>query len=233
MHCARASQRKPRIETRVETFITGAELRDDGVVVVYRNGDHECRQRFDQAVNALWDGRIALNSSMGNRPQRPWLHRLKYGVSFRLPNRVQPLPSATFVSGPFGEVVSYGEGLTYLTWYPSCLREITDADRPPHWEIYPSDPLMSEIAFGTLASLAAIVPALGAVSAGELINLKVKGGPIVAWGATDIHDPSSELHRRYEIGVTSSGRFHSVDPGKLTMAPYFADLCAERIASRI
>jgi len=38
----------------------------------------------------------------------------------------------------------------------------------------------------------------------------------------------SELHQRYEIGVTTS-RFHSIDPGKLTMAPYFAEGCAGRI----
>ena len=44
-----------------------------------------------------------------------------------------------------------------------------------------------------------------------------------------IYDPASELHRRFEIGVTSTGRFHSIDPGKLTMAPYFADICAGRI----
>ena len=57
----------------------------------------------------------------------------------------------------------------------------------------------------------------------------VKGGTIVAWGKTDIYDPASELHRRFEIGVTSEGKFHSIDPGKLTMAPYFAEICAERI----
>jgi hypothetical protein len=27
-----------------------------------------------------------------------------------------------------------------------------------------------------------------------------------------------------------SMRFHSVDPGKLTMVPYFAEICAERIS---
>jgi hypothetical protein len=52
---------------------------------------------------------------------------------------------------------------------------------------------------------------------------------IVAWGETDIYDPGSELHRRYEIGVTSAGRYHSIDPGKLTMAPFFAEQCAQRI----
>jgi hypothetical protein len=39
---------------------------------------------------------------------------------------------------------------------------------------------------------------------------------------TDIYDPANELHRPFEIGVTNEGRFHSVDPGKLMMAPYFA-----------
>jgi hypothetical protein len=63
----------------------------------------------------------------------------------------------------------------------------------------------------------------------ELIDVTVKGGVIVAWGETDIYDPKSELHRRYEIGVTSDRQFHSVDPGKLTMAPYFAQMCADRI----
>jgi len=31
------------------------------------------------------------------------------------------------------------------------------------------------------------------------------------------------------IGVTSKGRFHSVEPGKLTMASYFAEQCLECI----
>jgi hypothetical protein len=49
-------------------------------------------------------------------------------------------------------------------------------------------------------------------------------------GETDIYDPRSELHKRYKIGVTSKGGYHSIDPGKLTLAPYSAEQCAERIA---
>jgi hypothetical protein len=63
----------------------------------------------------------------------------------------------------------------------------------------------------------------------SLQGCTVQGGVIVAWGQTDIDDPGSELHRRYEIGVTSNGHYHSVDPGKLTMTPYFAGICADRI----
>ena len=72
---------------------------------------------------------------------------------------------------------------------------------------------------------------LRGISSGQLSDAVVKGGVIVAWGQTDIDDPSSELHRRFEIGVTTVGRYHSVDPGKLTMAPYFAERCVERIVS--
>ena len=57
----------------------------------------------------------------------------------------------------------------------------------------------------------------------------MKGGVIVAWGETDIDDPGSELHERHRIGVRSDRGHHSVDPGKLTMAPYFALECAERV----
>jgi hypothetical protein len=74
-----------------------------------------------------------------------------------------------------------------------------------------------------------IVPSLAELRPEAMPDACVKGGVIVAWGETDIYDPASELHRRYEIGVTSCGRFHSVDPGKLTMAPLFAEVCAERI----
>jgi hypothetical protein len=133
------------------------------------------------------------------------------------------------VSGPFGEVVTYRDGLIYLTWYPVCLLAISSSIAPPDWPTYPDEPQRSKIARGTLEAMAKFVVPLRGLALEELIGVSVKGGVIVAWGETDIYDPMSELHRRYEIGVTSNSRFHSVDPGKLTMAPYFAQLCADRI----
>ena len=102
---------------------------------------------------------------------------------------------------------------------------------PPDWATYPPEPLRSRILTGTVHALSAIVPSLRELNAESLPEACVKGGVIVAWGRTDIYDSASELHRRYEIGVTSVGHFHSVDPGKLTMVPYFAEICAERISS--
>ena len=80
-----------------------------------------------------------------------------------------------------------------------------------------------------MTALCDILPALGTLDWSALSDVSVKGGVIVACGQTDIDDPHTELHNRFEIGVTSACRFHSIDPGKLTMVPYFAGVCADRI----
>jgi len=221
----------PLIEVRLGAMVRSACIDGDRVLVGWGGSDGSRREHFEHAVNALWDGRLVLDETMGLRPGRPWMHRLKYGVSFTLPEGVEPPPSATFISGPFGEVVSYPDRLTYLTWYPSCLRGYSSDLVAPDWQTHPAEPLHGEIVRDTFAALSAIVPGLGSIDPETLPDVRVKGGLIVAWGKTDIYDPESELHRRYEIGVTSRGRYHSIDPGKLTMAPYFADECAKRICS--
>jgi glycine/D-amino acid oxidase-like deaminating enzyme len=218
----------PRVEVRLRHHVQSV---DDahGLELVATGPDGGIRERYDHIVNALWEGRLLLNDGRGLRPGRPWLHRLKYGISLRLPKTESLPPSATFVSGPFGEVVSYSDGLTYLTWYPVCLRAISTDLAPPEWPTYPSGPLRSQILEGTLKVLSQLVLSLRSIEVSSMDDIVVKGGAIVAWGKTDIYDPQSELHRRFEIGVSTADRFHSVDPGKLTMAPYFAEVCADRI----
>ena len=216
----------PSIEVRLHHDVLSIDAGDRPSVRSQGPGG-PASDRFDHVVNALWDGRLAIDETLGLRPDRPWLHRLKYGVSFRLDTA--RAPSATFVSGPFGEVVSYADGLTYLTWYPVCLQAVSRDLRPPDWPTYPEEPLRSALITGTLKAMADFVHSLAGLRATDLSDVTVKGGVIVAWGHTDIYDPLSELHRRFEIGVTSSGRVHSVDPGKLTLAPYFAEACANRI----
>ena len=219
----------PLIEVHCRRTVLDAKVERDQICVLSEGQDGHSRDRFDHVVNALWDGRLKLNESLGFRANRPWLHRLKYGVTFRLPPDVRPPPTTTIVLGPFGEVVTYGDGTIYLTWYPECLQAMSTEVTPPDWDASPPEPLRSRIITGTLRALSAIVPSLCDLNAEILPEVGVKGGVIVAWGKTDIHDPASELHRRFEIGVTTEGNFHSVDPGKLTMAPHFAEICAERI----
>ena len=57
----------------------------------------------------------------------------------------------------------------------------------------------------------------------------LRAGIIFAWGRSDIDDPASGLHQRYAIGPRSRGRYHTVDTGKLTMAPLFGKTVADRI----
>ena len=221
----------PRIEARLGRYVIGVKSDGEALRVSSEGPDGRSMDSFDHVVNALWAGRLAVDETMGLRPNRPWLHRLKYGISFTLPAGLDPPPSATFVSGPFGEVVSYPDRLTYLTWYPECIHGISAEVTPPDWATYPPDPLYSRVLTGTIAAMSEVMPSLAALKGASLPDALVKGGVIVAWGETDIYDPASELHRRYDIGVTSAGRYHSIDPGKLTMAPYFAERCAERIAA--
>ena len=223
----------PRIDVRLRRVVQRAKQDCGTVVVTSTDGDDVGDESYDHVINALWDGRIALDGTLDIRANRPWLHRLKYGVSFRLSPGMTPPRSVTFVSGPFGEVVNYPDGLVYLTWYPECIKGISADVSPPAWDTYPAEPMRSEILQGTLNAMAEFIRPLRNLDVTSLADTSVKGGVIVAWGDTDIYDPASELHRRYEIGVKSFGNFHSVDPGKLTMAPYFANVCADRIKPRV
>jgi glycine/D-amino acid oxidase-like deaminating enzyme len=224
---------EPLIEVRLGHRVHSVKRdADDCYEVTGSIAGDEWAEAFAQVVNALWGGRIAVDETLGLRPGRPWLHRLKYGVSVRWPRSLPAPPSATVISGPFGEVVSYPDQTTYLTWYPSCLLGYSSEVSPPAtWQSRPADPLRSEVVRGTVDGLARLVPGLAALGRDDLADAVVKGGVIVAWGDTDIDDPTSELHNRFAIGVSSDNGYHTVDPGKLTMAPLFAQRCAERVVA--
>ena len=150
----------PLIEVRCGRTVVGGKEQRHGMEVHSEGQGGSTRDCFDHVVNALWDGRLGLNEKLGFPVGRPCMHRLKYGVSFRLPAGATPPPSATFVLGPFGEVVTYGDGLIYLTWYPECLQGISTDVTPPEWDTYPAEPLRSRILTGTFRALSAIVPSL-------------------------------------------------------------------------
>lgn len=218
----------PHIEVRLEHTVMAVEDRSPMLSVVSNGKGGTDRSAFEHVINALWEGRIAVDATRGLLPPRPWLHRLKYGVSFRVP-RPEKMRSATVVSGPFGEIVNYGDGLLYLTWYPECMQGMSREVTPPAWQTVPDALMQEQIFSGTVRALSTIAPALGDIDRHAMSDINVRGGVIVAWGKSDIDDPESELHRRFDIGITSAGSYHSIDPGKLTMAPYFAEACAERI----
>lgn len=215
---------EPNISLRLAHTVIEVADHDKGYAVKTKSGDTET---FDHVVNALWDGRFAVDAQRGIHPPRAWLHRLKYGLRFHAPEMTV---SSTIVLGPFGDTVAYEDGTCYASWYPVCMRASSSRIAPP-----PVTPLTraerDALCNESIRALRAIVPAMGRIQDDEIARVDVRRGIITALARTDIDDPCSELHARYDIGVFSSGGYHSVDPGKFTLAPYFATVCADRILS--
>jgi glycine/D-amino acid oxidase-like deaminating enzyme len=220
-----ALQRARGVETlfghRVEDVVRTA----GGFVVDGRGSDGAAWSRTaDLVVNCLWSGRLRIDEQMGLLPRRRWVHRLKYRVLVDLPRDLAAsVPSVTMVLGKYGDIVTRdGERSAYLSWYPACLRGwATGISIPESWR-GPTDnrvdpEMAADVARGTLEAFDAIVPGIARAAVTD-----VRAGVIVSWGATDIDDPVSELHQRRDIGVHASDGYFSIDTGKLTCAPLFA-----------
>lgn len=184
------------------------------------------RLHADAVVNCLWDGRLAVDATLGIRPSRRWVHRLRRSVIAR-PAAAgdRPVPSLTVVLGPFGDVVAYPGGDVYLSWYPTCLAGWSADLRPPvGWDRGADAAVDAELASGVIAALSRYAPGLGSHEARV-----TQQGVIVAFGDTDIDDPASGLHTRDGVGVHGHDGYVSVDTGKLTTAPLFASLVPEAL----
>lgn len=185
-----------------------------------------CLGRFDAVVNAAGGSRLALDRSIGIEPRRTWLNRYKLAVYVQAPGLGGP--SVTLVHGPFGDVVRFDGDHLYLSWYPICRVATSHEVLPPDPEGAMTRGQRLEIARASWDELASFIPALRRGSP-DWKHARVRGGHIVAWGATDIEDPASGLHERFDNGVFSTDGYHSVDPGKYGMAPLYAQVVAERI----
>ena len=206
--------------------VEGVRRSPRGVAVRTRSGGDRAVATYDHVVNALWDGRLAVDATAGHAPDRPWVHRCKYGIRVEWSGAASAVPSTTVVLGAFGDVVCWSDGRSYLSWYPACRTAATDALAPPAWPTAPSAAEAAALLAETRAALARLVPALGAL---EARRVEVRGGAIVAWGASDIGDPRSGLHERWRVGPRSDETYHSVDTGKYSLAPLFAMEVADRI----
>jgi glycine/D-amino acid oxidase-like deaminating enzyme len=235
--CAAALRRAAAAAENVELYrgheVVGVSRRAWGFHVEgVRNDGSSWSIDGDQVVNALWDGRLAIDEAMGLRAPFPWVHRLKYRMLVELPPRLRSLPSMTFVLGAFGDIVTYPDSPTYVSWYPECMQGWSTDLRPPQeWEAVCSDHLDGQaaepIANRILSAFDRYVPGLI-----ESRVAAVDAGVIFAWGRTDISELESGLHQRDAIGPSSFDGYHTINTGKLTTAPMFAVETAERVSGQ-
>jgi hypothetical protein len=202
-----------------------------GWEVCCSDADAPSRECYDQVVNCLREGRLAIDQGAGLPPKPPWLHRLKFGVHFSLKEANDALPCTTIVLGPYGDIVGFDARRFYLSWYPSCLTGVSAELLPPDWPRELTGEAGSRMIAATIAGLAKAVVPLRGLSEADMQEVKVVGGIIFAAGRTDIDDPNSQLHTRTKVGVSSRDGYHSVNTGKYTLAPMFAMQTADRVCS--
>lgn len=215
--------RHPRIRFLGEALVSEATITsDEEVHLVLMRGEERTRQRYAAVANCLWAGRLKLDASLGLMPTRPWLFRYKALVRVLAPELAScAVPSTTLVVGSYGDVVNYGGGSFYISWYPNFkLAETRELDG---FGLYDSLEGVDhrQLAKGGIEAMAAYVPELDCLL-GSQHKFEVGGGVIFGWGSTDIDDPQSGLHERWRIGPQRHGPYVTVDTGKYTMAPYFA-----------
>lgn len=220
----------PKIRCILQANVHSVEQNAKGVSVNFKvAGSSRARERYDHVVNTLWDGRLAVDKTAGLEPERPWLHRVKHYLRLRAPGIASTIPPTTIVLGPFGDIAPYGSGDLYLSWYPAGMKGASSDLSPPAWPLVLDESASLAMRQAILDGLVQIVPAVADLTPHAVEFCQVKGGIIFAWGKTDIHDRTSGLHERYAIGPRSRGRYHTVDTGKLNMAPLFGKMVADRI----
>jgi glycine/D-amino acid oxidase-like deaminating enzyme len=186
---------------------------------------------YREAVNAAWESRLMLDSTIGILPAATWMHRYKLALHVSVATTYE-IPSVTVTLGPFGDVVKFGGGRVYLSWYPATLIATSTNLAPSEPEETFDNGARAKVAHDVIHELSRLLPALRDRD-WDGTQFQVRGGHIFAWGESDISDPSSRLHERHAVGVNSFLGYHSVDTGKYGLAPMHAMVVAARISGEV
>ena len=173
---------------------------------------------YDHVINALWQGRMAVDATAGLQPTGVWSNRYRQSLFVRT---TEPLDTACVViaTGPFGDVKNYNRRDFYLSWYPDGLRIDTAAISP---ELEPWDqPDAQALKQSIFDHLQTLLPWVAQIRE-RAESVTLAGGWVLAAGQGLLSDPSSSLHRRSDYGVKRLGGYLSVDTGKFSTAPWQA-----------
>lgn len=228
---AAALASEPGITLRLDTTVTAArpvDGHDEGPwLVETRNGDVET---FDVVVNALWEGRLAIDETAGIALPSGWSHRYRLGLFVRTRHAVET-PSALVSIGPYGDLKNYNGRDFYISWYPAgMLAEGSGIVLPK-----PSAPQGADVdrfIAAVRGPMAELLPGVNAVlDAAETVRLR--GGFVYAEETGSLDDPRASIHRRDRFGIRRKGNYVSVDTGKYSTAPWLAERVADALGGNL
>ncbi len=217
---------EPRIEVRTGTWIDGVERRNDGRFEIASegiSGPAHLGEPFDVVVNALWEGRPAVDATLGIRPPAPWSHRFRAAVFGSSSSAA--FQSAVVCTGPFGDVKRYADGRLYLSWYEAGLIAEGHEIEPPRRSAALTPARCEKVMHGTLSALSGFFPAIAKL-AQYADEMEVHGGWVYALGQGSLADSASTLHRRDKFNMTIDRGYISVDTAKYSLAPWLANRVA-------
>ena len=222
----RRALQHPSIDVRTRTEVHEARRHGDGFAVAVTEPDGVTAWwRAPIVVNCLWEDRLRVDASVGlASPAETWTYRVKYLVMVK-PRRGVDTPTMTMVQGPYGDIISWDESRVCLSWYPAARTVMETvgrngvADRPVRAGHAPRS-----VVDAIIATMTPLFPSLEGAKVTD-----VRGGVIMAPGATDIDDPSSLLHERANPSVHEHNGWFSVDTGKYTLAPLLAYVASRKV----
>ena len=178
-------------------------------------------------VNALWEGRLAVDRSVGLAPESPWSNRYRVSL-FIETERPVDVSSAVVATGPFGDIKNYNGTDFYISWYEAgLLRQNQDIMPSPVAELEVDK--KEQIVGAVRKGITAIIPGAAEIFTAAK-GLSVDGGWVFAYGQGSLDDPTASLHRRDCFGVRRLGTYMSVDTGKYSTAPWLARRLVAQIA---
>ncbi len=181
---------------------------------------------YDYVINALWQGRLAVDQSIGMKPSGIWSHRYRQSIFLRTRKEVD-LPCVLVATGPYGDIKNYNRRDFYLSWYPEGLRIDSSAIEPPDPARLNPEAVQRkcDVIFDRLEAFIPMARALRE----NIESLSLEGGWVFAAGQGALSDPASTLHRRKDFGLFRRGRYLSIDTGKYSTAPWLANALVEEI----
>ena len=214
-----------KISLIFNTRVLEAKRTGDSFELVINSQGEIGKISADVVVNCAWADRVRLDEGLGLAGTREdYSYRVKYQILVQ-PLRGNELRPVTMVQGPYGDIVPWNDGSVYISWYPTGRTYFSSS--PP--DMSAEDPVQAgRVARDSLDVLAEMFP--GLAHARVLSSLP---GVIMARGETDVDNRASRLHERYNIGPRSWGNWWTIDTGKLTTAPLFAEQCSREIIERI